>query len=56
MNCTRCGKPATTKRGDAFYCGSCSISLDWQEIVHLVQDAQVETPVAGHGEPGAQSA
>ena len=32
------------------YCGACSISIDWQDIIHLVQDARVETPVAGRGE------
>lgn len=38
------------KRGEDFYCGSCSISADWQEIIRLVQDARVDTPVAGRDE------
>ena len=56
MTCTRCGKPATVKRGTALYCGACSISIDWQDIIHLVQDARVETPVAGRGEQITRSA
>lgn len=35
------------KRGDSFFCGNCAINRDWQEIIALVQDARVETPVAG---------
>ena len=56
MNCTRCDQPATVKRGDVLYCGACSLALDWQEMIHLVQDARVETPIAGRGEPIARSA
>jgi len=46
----------TVKRGDVLYCGACSLALDWQEMIHLVQDARVETPIAGRGEPIARSA
>ena len=51
MNCTRCGKPGTLTRGDATLCGACSLTLDWQELTRLIQDARVETPVAGRPEP-----
>ncbi|HLA67561.1 MAG TPA: hypothetical protein VJP05_08785 [Acidimicrobiia bacterium] len=51
MKCTRCGSDAVVKRDDSFFCGSCAITLDWQELIMLVQDARVETPVAGRGEP-----
>lgn len=50
MICTRCGKAATLKRGDVPYCGACSLTLDWQELTRLIQDANVETPVAGRPE------
>lgn len=50
MICNRCGKPATMKRGDIPHCGTCSITLDWQELTRLIQDALVDTPVAGHAD------
>ncbi len=50
MNCKRCGNPATKKRGDIPYCGVCLLTLDWQDLTRLIQDAQVETPVAGRPE------
>jgi hypothetical protein len=50
MNCHRCSKPATLKRGDIPYCGLCAITLDWQELTRLIQDARVDTPVAGRPE------
>lgn len=52
MNCTRCGAHATIKRGDGYVCGACSIAADWQELILLVQDARVETAVAG--QPGSE--
>jgi hypothetical protein len=51
MKCTRCGGDAVVKRADGHYCGSCAIALDWRELIALVQDARVETPVAGMGTP-----
>jgi len=47
MKCSRCGADAVVKRGDAYFCGTCAIACDWQELITLVQDARVETPVAG---------
>ena len=47
MKCTRCGADAVVKRGDAYFCGTCAIARDWQELITMVQDARVETPVAG---------
>jgi hypothetical protein len=54
MHCTRCGNPATTKRDDAFYCGACSLGLDWQELIQLLQDTPVEG--ADRVQPIARSA
>jgi hypothetical protein len=56
MICTRCGKAATLKRGDISYCGTCALTLDWQELTRLIQDARVETPVAGRPEVVVRSA
>jgi hypothetical protein len=53
MNCTRCGGEATVQRGEAYYCGGCAIAVDWQQIIELVQDARVETPVAGAAQQSA---
>jgi len=47
MECTRCGGDAVVKRADEFFCGKCAIAADWQSIIASVQDARVETPVAG---------
>jgi hypothetical protein len=55
MECSRCGGDAVVKRGDSFYCGNCAINRDWQEIIALVQNAQVEIPVASPAEPRAAS-
>lgn len=46
MKCTRCGKPATTRREAEYYCGACSIGIDWQQLIHLIQEAPVEAAVA----------
>ena len=45
--CTRCGASAVVKRGDQSYCGKCALTRDWEEIIAVVQDAAVSTPVAG---------
>jgi hypothetical protein len=50
MVCIRCGEPAIVKRDDGFYCGKCALTRDWQEIVGVIQDARVDTPVAGDDE------
>jgi hypothetical protein len=55
MICTRCGKSATLKRGDVPYCGTCALNLDWQELTRLIQDASVDTAVAGRPEVIAQA-
>lgn len=47
MKCTRCGGDAVVKRGEQFFCGKCAIAADWQSIIAAVQDATVDTPVAG---------
>lgn len=39
MTCSQCGNPATTKRDDVYYCGACSVGLDWQQLIRLVQDS-----------------
>jgi len=44
------------KRGDSFFCGNCAVNRDWQEIIALVQDARVETPVAGQPQSLAATA
>ncbi|MDX1689470.1 MAG: hypothetical protein R3290_00465 [Acidimicrobiia bacterium] len=56
MTCSRCGGDAVVKRNSAYYCGKCALARDWHEIIQLVQDARVETPVGGAGEtPAAES-
>lgn len=50
MECSRCGGDAVVKRDDSLFCGECAINRDWQEIIALVQDARVESPVAGQQE------
>jgi hypothetical protein len=52
MNCTSCGSEAVVKRGETYFCGKCAINADWQQVIASIQDAVVETPVAG----AAQSA
>jgi hypothetical protein len=47
MECTRCGGHAVVKRADEFFCGKCAIAADWRTIIASVQDARVDTPVAG---------
>lgn len=50
MTCTRCGGGAIVKRGESYFCGRCAITKDWQELIGVIQDARVETPVAGQPE------
>ena len=52
MECIRCGAGAVVKKDEGYFCGTCAIRRDWQEIIALVQDARVETPVAGRGATG----
>jgi hypothetical protein len=47
MKCARCKADAVVRRGDTQFCGPCSISADWQTLIAAIQDARVETPVAG---------
>ena len=47
MSCTHCGAGAVLKRGDTYFCGKCAIAADWQGIIAAIQDARVDTPVAG---------
>ena len=47
MKCIECGADASVKRDDAYYCGSCAIARDWRDLIAVIQDARVETPVAG---------
>jgi hypothetical protein len=47
MKCIRCGADAAVKRDDAYYCGACAINRDWQDLIAVIQDARVESPVAG---------
>ena len=49
MTCSRCGGDAVVKRNSAFYCGKCALARDWHEVIQIVQDARVDTPVAGRG-------
>ena len=49
MVCVRCGAAAVVTRGNEFYCGKCALTRDWEEIISIVQDARVETPIAGQG-------
>ncbi len=50
MNCTTCGDPAVVKRDEGYYCGKCALTRDWRAIINTIQDAHIETPVAGNGE------
>lgn len=52
MECIRCGAGAVVNRDDGDFCGECALRRDWQKIIALVQDARVETPVAGRGATG----
>jgi hypothetical protein len=52
MECMRCGARAVVERDDGHFCRTCAITRDWQEILALVQDARVDTPVAGRGATG----
>ena len=54
MKCTGCGADAVVKRGENYYCGTCAITRDWQELISLVQDAKVDRPTGDL--PGAKSA
>ncbi|WKZ81639.1 MAG: hypothetical protein QY307_05925 [Acidimicrobiia bacterium] len=47
MTCSRCSEPGKVRRGDHNFCGACAIAFDWQQVIHLLQDARVESPVAG---------
>ncbi len=47
MKCSRCNGDAVVRRGEAYYCGKCAVSADWQQLIATIQDARVETPVAG---------
>ena len=51
MVCVRCGAAAVVTRSNEFYCGKCALTQDWEEIIAIVQDARVETPIAGQGVP-----
>jgi len=53
MECSRCGGDAVVKRGETYFCGNCAINRDWQDIIALVQDARVDTPVASQAEQRA---
>jgi hypothetical protein len=56
MNCTRCGAAGVVvTKGDESFCASCATIRDWQELIGLIQDAQVSTPVAGGDTPRLQS-
>ena len=56
MKCTRCGADgAVENRGTESFCVDCAPKRDWQELIALVQDAHVATPVAG-GRPALRSA
>jgi hypothetical protein len=47
MKCSRCNADAVRLRGDQYFCSRCSVAADWQELIARIQDARVETPVAG---------
>lgn len=47
MKCSRCNADAVKHHGDASLCGRCAVTADWQALITSVQDARVETPVAG---------
>ena len=47
MKCAQCHANAVIKRGDTPLCGKCSVTADWQTLIAAIQDARVETPVAG---------
>ena len=47
MKCSRCDADAVKRRGDLYFCGRCAVAADWQALITAVQDARVETPVAG---------
>lgn len=47
MICTKCGDSAVVQRDDGYYCGKCALTRDWRAVVTLIQDAHVDTPVAG---------
>ena len=49
MKCARCKADAVVKSGDTMLCGKGSISADWQMLIAAIQDARVDTPVAGGG-------
>jgi len=54
MKCSRCNADAVRLRGDAYFCGRCAVAADWQDLIAMIQDARVDTPVAG--EPARQIA
>jgi hypothetical protein len=56
MQCSRCGEAAMVERPDGHYCGACALTRDWRELIAIVQDATVATPVAGEEEPVPESA
>ncbi len=46
VTCSRCGGDAVVKRNAAYYCGKCALARDWHEVIQIIQDARVDTPVA----------
>ena len=54
MKCTSCGSEAVVKRGESFFCGTCAITQDWQELIAVVQDARIARSATDV--PDAQSA
>jgi hypothetical protein len=56
MECTRCeSAEVATLRGDEALCAECAQARDWQDLIAIVQDAHVESPIAGE-RPIARSA
>lgn len=54
--CTRCESDGVVvTEGDESFCATCYAARNWQELIKLVQDAQVTEPIAG-GERVARSA
>ena len=51
MQCSRCGATAVVRRGQSYFCGKCAVSKDWEEVIAILQDATVETPVATEPPP-----
>lgn len=42
MDCSRCNAEAVVKRGSAAYCAKCALARDWEDVIAMVQEEQID--------------